>query len=64
MQAIIYRIKSSKVLPCGTGNYIQYPVITIMEKNMKKNVCVCVCNLSHLAVYQKLAQHCKSVIVQ
>ena len=28
---------NNKVLLYSTGNYIQYPVITVMEKNMKKN---------------------------
>ena len=28
----------NKVLLYTTGSYIQYPVITIMEKNMKKNI--------------------------
>ena len=29
--------KNNKVLLHSTGNYIQYPVKIIMEKNMKKN---------------------------
>ena len=29
---------NNKVLRYSTGNYIQYPMITGMEKNMKKNV--------------------------
>ena len=32
---------NNKVLLYSTGNYIQYPVINIMEKNMKKNVSLC-----------------------
>ena len=33
----------NKVLLYSTGNYIQCPVIKHNRKNMKKNVCVCVC---------------------
>ena len=29
---------NNKVLLDSTGNYIQYPVITIMEKNMKNSI--------------------------
>ena len=32
---------NNKVLLYSTGNYIQYPVINHMEKNMKKNVYKC-----------------------
>ena len=32
---------NSKVLLYSTGNYIQYPMINIMEKNMKR-MCMCV----------------------
>ena len=32
-----------------------------MEKNMKRNVCVCVC-VYNFAVQEKLTQHCKSII--
>ena len=28
----------NKVLLYGTGNYIQYPLMNHMEKNMKKNI--------------------------
>ena len=34
-----------------------------MEKNIKKRVSICV-ELSHFAVQQRLAQHCKSTILQ
>ena len=37
MQTTIYKI-NSKVLLYNTGNYIQYPIINIVE-NMK-NVCI------------------------
>ena len=29
---------NNKVLLCSTGNYIQYPVTSHMEKNMKNNI--------------------------
>ena len=32
---------NNKILLYSTGNYIQYTVINIMEKNMKKNVSLC-----------------------
>jgi len=31
---------NNKVLLYSSGNYIQYPVIDIMEKNMKKHIYV------------------------
>ena len=34
-----------------------------MEKNLEKNVCVCVC-VNHFAIHLKLMQHCKSTILQ
>ena len=36
---------NNKVLLYSTDNYIQYPMIIIMEKNIleKQNMCVCVC---------------------
>ena len=36
---------NNKVLLYSTDNYIQYPMIIIMEKDIleKQNVCVCVC---------------------
>ena len=33
---------NNKVLLCGTGNYIQYPVINQNGKNMKKNAYICI----------------------
>ena len=42
----------------STENYIQYPLIYHMGKNMKKNIS------NHLAIYQKLTQHCKSIILK
>ena len=35
-----------------------------MEKNMKKNVCICATELLHFAIQQKLTQHWKSTILQ
>ena len=37
--------------------------LLIIEKNLKKNVCVYIC-LNHFAVHLKLTQHCKSIIFQ
>ena len=34
--------KNNTVLLYSTQNYIQYPMIIIMEKNMKKNVYICI----------------------
>ena len=34
-----------------------------MEKNLEKNVCVCVC-VNHFAIHLKLPQHFKSTILQ
>ena len=31
---------NSKVLLYSLGNYVQYPVINLMEKGMKNNVCI------------------------
>ena len=47
---------NNKVLLYSTENYIQYPAI--MEKNIKKCICV-----NHFSV-QKLTQHYKSTILQ
>ena len=52
----------NKTLTHSTGNYIQYPVISIMENNIKNNIYIL--QLSHFAVKQKLALHCKSNILQ
>ena len=52
-------------------NYIQYPIINHMEKNMKKMcVYIYICYIyiyikwNHFAVQQKLTEHCKSTILQ
>ena len=45
------------------GNYIQYPVINHMEKDIKKWMYICVW-LSHFAVQPILAQLCKSTVLQ
>ena len=34
---------NNKDLLCNTGNYIWYHVITIMEKNLKRYICIYVC---------------------
>ena len=54
---------NNKVLPHGTEDYIQYPMINHNGKEyFKKNgIYICV-KLSHFAVQQKLAQHCKSTM--
>ena len=54
---------NNKVLLYNTGNYIQYPVITIIEKNMKKEFYIYIYS-NHFAVHLKLTQHCKSPILQ
>ena len=35
---LLYREQINKVLLCITGNYIQYPMINYMEKNIKENL--------------------------
>ena len=51
-----------KVLLYSTGNYTQYPVINHNgEEYEKKYKCV---SLSCFVIQQKLAQHCKSSILQ
>ena len=52
---------NSKVPLYSTGNYILYLGQSIMEKNIKANVCMCV--TESFAVQQKLI-HCKSTIIQ
>ena len=43
MQTIIYRMDKQQVLLYGTGNYIQCPVISHNEMNMKKNIYMYMC---------------------
>ena len=38
----IYRMENSKVLPCSTGNYIQYPVINHNGEECHKRAYICV----------------------
>ena len=53
----------NKVLLNSTGNDIQYPVINHNGKEYKKkNVYMCI--TGHFVVQQRLAQHCKSTILQ
>ena len=42
MQTIIHRMKKQQGPACSTGEYVKYPVIHHIEKNMKKNVDVCI----------------------
>ena len=55
---------NDKVLLYSTANYIQSPGINCDRKeHLKESVYICVCvELSHLAVEQKLAQRCKSIM--
>ena len=46
----------------STGNYIQYPVINHNGKEYEKEYIYIY--LNHFAIYQKVAQHYKSVIFQ
>ena len=56
------KIKISKeVLPFSTGIISSLLGQTMMEENVRKGMYVCVW-LSHFAVQQKLAQHCKSTV--
>ena len=54
---------NNKVLVYGTRNYIQYPVINHSGKEYFLKMSLCV-ELSHFAVQQRLAQHCKSTLLQ
>ena len=58
MQTLTLRMDEPKG---PTGNYIQSPEINHHEKEYKKE-CIYVYNY-HLAVQQKLAQHCNSTIL-
>ena len=65
MQTIIYRM-SKQQGPIGTGNYIQYPVISHNGKEYEKEYIyyIYIYHLyNHLAVQQKLTQ-CNSTILQ
>ena len=53
---------SLQVLPYSSGNYIEYPAINHIERNMKKNVYIYV-SLNHFPVQQKFT-HYKSTILQ
>ena len=52
----------NKVLLYRTGSYIQSPGINYNGKEYLKEECMHVYN--YFAVQQKLAQHCKSTILQ
>ena len=59
-----YRIDKQQVVLYSTGSYIQYPVITIMENNMKKyiyiHIYILVCITESLCYTAEIKQHCKS----
>ena len=62
MQTITFRIDKQQGPMYSTGNYIQYPVINHNGKEYKKkNAYTC---MSHFAVQQRLAQYCKSTMLQ
>ena len=64
MYTAIYEINNKDLL-YSTGNYTQYLVIPVMEKNIKYiHVCVYVYKSNHFAIHLKLAQHCKLTIHQ
>ena len=63
LHPIIYRM-DTKILLYSTENFIQYPVTTIMERNMKNVHIYIYIYLSHFAVEQKLTQHCKLTVLQ
>ena len=46
----------------GTGNYIQYQVITYNGKESEKEYTHM--ELNHFAIHLKLTQHCKSATLQ
>ena len=39
---------NKKILPYGIANYIQYPVLAIRAKNIKKNACMCMCGYAYI----------------
>ena len=47
----------------GTGNHIQYLVVTYNGKDLKKNTYIYMIH-NHFAVYLKLTPHCKSTTLQ
>ena len=56
-----------KVLLYSTGNYIQYPVINRNGKEYENEYIytyIYYIYMNHFAVHQKLAQHCKSTVLQ
>ena len=55
--------QQSKDLLYSTGNSIQHSATTNLDKESKNRVDICMCVASPLAVHLKLAQHCKSVIL-
>jgi len=56
---------NNKILLCGTGNYIQNPVINHDEEYEKEDIYMHIHKkMSHFAVQMKLTQHCKSTVLQ
>ena len=51
---------NNKVLLYSTGNYTQYPAITIIKKKKRKIYM----KLNHFAIHQKLTQHYQSTVLQ
>ena len=61
--------KKEKKIKENKGKFVsqkEYPMINHSGKEYEEDcLCVCVCiQLNHSAVQQKLAQHCKSAIIQ
>lgn len=55
---------SNKILLYSTGNYIQSLGINYNGKGYFKKECINVYLYKSLCVWQRLAQHCKSTILQ
>ena len=67
-QSLFQRVNSSHEV-AKVGSDIQCPVITYNEKNLKKNVCVCIYLLcihvtEPLSVHLQRTEHCISTILQ
>ena len=56
----IYKIDDQQGLLNSTENYTQYFAITNNGKESEKNIYV----MNHCATYMKLAEHCKSTILE
>ena len=51
----------NKVLPYSTHNYTQ---CLVTNPNGEEYRTECICMLNHVAVQQKVTQHCESIILQ